>query len=119
MFSTKRVVSATILGVVFGIVCWLFAKSGGETTWYLALSIILSRTVMGFAIGISVWQVWWWLHGILMGVIFSLPMAFNAFFVPEKGWFIFKWTIVMGIIYGFLIELITTKAFKATVAKEE
>ncbi len=118
MFSTKRVVSATILGVVFGIVCWLLARSSGETTWYLTLSIILSRTVMGFAIGISAWQIWWWLHGISMGIIFSLPMAFNAFFVPEKGCSIFCWTIVMGIIYGFLIELITTKAFKATVAKE-
>ncbi len=118
MLSTKRVVSTTILGVIFGIVCWLFAKSGGEVAWYLALSIILSRTVMGFAIGISAWQIWWWLHGILMGIIFSFPMAFNVFFVPEKGLSIFWATIVTGIIYGFLIELITTKAFKAAVAKE-
>ncbi|MCK4417854.1 MAG: hypothetical protein KAV99_06770 [Candidatus Latescibacteria bacterium] len=115
MLSTKRVVSATILGVVFGIVCWLLARSGGEIAWYLALSIILSRTVMGFAIGISGWQIWWWLHGISMGIIFSLPGAFGAL---DKGGFIFWGTIVMGIIYGFLIELITTKAFKATVAKE-
>lgn len=113
MLTTKRVLIATLFGLIFGFVCWGLAFMGGETTWYLALSIIVSRTVMGFAIGLSAWRLGWWLHGILLGAIFSVPMGISGFFTPEKAWFIFIWSIVMGVIYGFLIELFTTVVFKA------
>jgi len=52
-----------------------------------------------------------------MGFIFSLPAAFGAMLAPENPEFshtmMFISTIVMGVIYGFLIELITTVLFKA------
>ena len=89
MLTTKRVLIATIFGLIFGFICWGLASSGGGTAWYLALSIIVSRTILGFAIGLSAWRLGWWLHGILMGAIFSLPMALGGFFTPEKAWFIF------------------------------
>lgn len=113
MLTTKRVIIATLFGLIFGFICWGFTSMGGATVWYLAVSIILSRTIMGLAIGLSGWRIGWWLHGIVMGAIFSLPMAFNGFYVPEKAWFIFIWSIVMGIVYGFLIELFTAVVFKA------
>ncbi len=114
----KRTIITTILGAIFGVVCWLLARCGNELLpWFIAVSIILSRTVMGFAIGISRWKIAWWLHGILMGAIFSLPMAFGAMASCEKVQFVFWGTIIIGIVYGFLIELITTFVFKAKIAE--
>lgn len=110
MLNTKRLLIATIFGVIFGFVCWGLASSHGPQPWFMAVSIILSRTLIGFAIGISVLKMGWWLHGIIMGIVFSLPMAFATF---AMGFNIFIMTIIMGIIYGFLIELFTTVVFKA------
>ncbi len=50
-----------------------------------------------------------WLHGIVIGIIASLPMAFSV--LPDTK--IFFGAIVMGLTYGFLTELITTVLFKA------
>lgn len=112
MDRSKRIIITTIFGVIFGFVCYGLARSDGPMFWFIAISIILSRTLMGFAIGISTLRMRWWLHGIIMGGIFSLPMAFNSFFTPQNPIYIFIGTIVMGIIYGFLIELFTTVVFK-------
>lgn len=117
--KTKRLIISTLLGVVFGFVCYGFASSGqNEISTILALNIILGRTLIGVAIGISRFPCkHWTLHGILMGLIFSIPTAFGAMLGPENAEFthtmLFVSTIVMGIIYGFLIELITSVLFKA------
>lgn len=116
----KRLIIATICGLLFGFVCFGFACQGKEdfNSW-LAISIILSRTLIGFAIGISRFPMKnWAIHGIVMGFIFSLPGAFSAGIAPEEstgmsGEMLFVATIVMGMIYGFLIELITTVLLKA------
>lgn len=113
MLNRKRLFIATLFGVIFGFVCWGLSSSGGPTAWYISLSIIISRTLIGFTIGISILKIKWWLHGIVIGAIFSLPMALNGFFVPGKEMFIFLGSLIMGIIYGFLIELFTTVVFKA------
>jgi hypothetical protein len=117
--KTKRLIISTLLGVVFGFVCFGFASSGpNEVSAYLALNIILSRTLIGVAIGISRFTCKHWaLHGMIMGFIFSLPMAFGAMLAPENPGYdnkmIFVSSLVMGVIYGFLIELITTVVFRA------
>lgn len=114
MVYGKRVFVATIFGIIFGFVCmWLASNDTMPMTWYMATGIVLSRALIGFVIGISALKINWALHGILMGLIFSLPMAFNTLFSPSNAVMIFIWTIIMGIIYGFLIELFTTKVFKA------
>jgi hypothetical protein len=113
MPNSKRLFIATLFGLIFGFVCWGLSSSGGPMSWYAAVSIIISRTLIGFTIGISVLKWKWWLHGIIIGAIFSLPMAFYGFFVPGKEMFIFLGSIIMGIIYGLLIELFTTVVFKA------
>jgi preprotein translocase subunit Sss1 len=52
-----------------------------------------------------------------MGLVFGLPSAFGALMSPDNPEFshtmMFTATILMGIIYGFLIELITSVVFKA------
>ncbi len=59
----------------------------------------------------------WAIHGVVMGFIFSIPAAFGAMMGAENPEFsplmIAISTVEMGIIYGFLIELITTVFFKA------
>jgi len=117
--KAKRLIIATISGIVFGFVCFGFASSGGaEVSLILALSIILGRTIIGVAIGISRFTCKHWsIHGLLMGLVFSLPMGFGAMLGPENPEFsqsmMFFSTVIMGMIYGLLIELITSVLFKA------
>lgn len=115
----KRWLIATILGLVFGFACCGFASSGtAEISKLLALNIIFGRMLIGFAIGISRFSLKHWsIHGIVMGFVFSIPAALGAMLGPENPEFthqmIFISTLVMGVIYGFLIEFITSIVFKA------
>lgn len=113
MVSVKRVLVATLCGLFFGLVCMGLASSNPDATQSLAmtvkLNIVLSRTLMGFMIGISALKITWWLHGILMGFISSIPMAIAVMDQME----IMIGTVVMGMIYGFLTELITTILLKS------
>ncbi len=114
-----KIVVATILGFIAGLVCYSLSKSGGEPiTATLAWSIILGRTLIGFTIGISAWRINYLLQGILIGLIVSLPMALagGSFVPPEadpsKAAFIFWGTLIMGGVYGFFIALITNLIVK-------
>ena len=114
----KRLVIATLLGLVFGGVCFGLASSGGqEIPAVLAANIILGRTLIGFAIGISRFSMKHWaIHGSVMGLIFSIPAGFGAMVTVNPDFtptMMFMSTVIMGIIYGFLIELITSVVFKA------
>lgn len=112
MLTSKRVLIATICGFIFGIVCMLFSSSNPDSseslTTSLKLSIVFSRGLMGFTIGISALRMSWWIHGIIIGFIASIPMAFPVMDRVN----IMIGTVVMGIIYGFLTELITSVIFK-------
>jgi len=111
MLTAKRVAIATICGLIFGFVCWFFATSnpeGGDLAWSIQLNIILSRTLTGFMIGISALKIKWWGHGILLGFIGSIPMGVSVM----GDTYILIGTFVMGMIYGFLTELITSVFFK-------
>ena len=114
MFNPKRFWLAIFFGIASGFVCWgLMASCGESYHWSIIVSTILSRGLIGFAIGISVLRIKWWFHGILMGLILSIPMGLGGFMVPGKEMFILVSSVAMGIIYGFLIELFTTVVFKA------
>lgn len=112
----KRITIATIFGVICGIICMLLASSDGQLPWALSISIVTGRTLIGVAIGISALKMKWWLHGPIMGVVFSIPMGFSSMlaagikFTPAM---LFTMTVVMGLIYGLIIELFTTVVFKA------
>ncbi len=121
MLSAKRLLIATILGFLCGLLSWVGARSVAPEAipWSGVLAIVLSRTVLGFAIGLSAWRVAWWLHGLLLGLIFSLPAAFGGLWVG-MGWYPgFVGPLVGGLIIGFLIELITSVGFKARAAGRE
>jgi hypothetical protein len=118
MPKTKRIIIATLSGILFGFVCFTLASSGpGKLALPIALQIISSRTLIGFAIGISCISLKHWsIHGLVMGLIFSLPLAFSGLMADNpdfsKAGMLIS-TIVMGMVYGFLIELITSVLFKA------
>ncbi len=104
------------MGILAGVICCLMSASGGPLSLKLMANIFSGRVLIGFAIGISGWKMAWWLHGILMGLIVSIPAGFGAMMgaSPEFGKYeLLFWTIVMGMIYGFVIELVTTVLFKA------
>ncbi|MFH0931571.1 MAG: hypothetical protein V1890_06515 [Candidatus Zixiibacteriota bacterium] len=108
--SGTKVIVATVLGFIAGIICFLLAKSGGPMPAIMAWSIILGRTLIGFTIGISAWRINYLFHGILIGLIVSLPMALAA--GSFKGAKIFWGTLILGGIYGFFIALITNLVVK-------
>ncbi|MBD3287611.1 hypothetical protein GF337_02305 [candidate division KSB1 bacterium] len=113
MLTTKRVVLTTVLGFLFGIFCMYLATNNPDPANVLPLStrvlIVISRGLLGFTIGISALRMSWWLHGIVLGLVLSIPMM-----VPVlDNFFIALGTLIMGGIYGILIELITVKLFKA------
>jgi len=117
MVNAKRLTVATLLGLCSGFVCVGLASSGGGLPGPVALQILAERTLIGFAIGISVLKMHWAIHGSLMGLIVSIPLAFSGLMAPDNPQFskpaMFIMTVVLGMIYGFLIELITTKVFKS------
>lgn len=113
MLTAKRIIIATICGIIFGLFCMYLASSNPNPSTPLTCTgkwmIILSRTMMGFTIGVSAIRLAWWLHGIVLGFICSILMGVAVW--PDYK-IVFS-TLLMGIIYGFLTELITTKIFKA------
>jgi len=119
MLNPKRFAVATLSGVLFGFVCYALASSGPDKlAWPVVLQIITSRTLIGFAIGISSLRIAHWsVHGLVMGLLFSLPLAFSGLMAPDSPHYsktsMFVMTIVLGMIYGLLIEVITSWIFKA------
>ena len=111
MTSTKRILIATLSGLLFGFVCMGLAASNPDSqiTNMVKASIVIGRMFLGFTIGISALRMKWAMHGIVLGAVTSIPMA-----VPIlDNMTIAISTVVMGMIYGLLTELITSKLFKA------
>ncbi len=119
MNKAKRLIVATLAGIGCGFICYAFASSGDyEIGWPLALQIITSRSLIGFAIGISCIKMGHWsVHGLIMGLLFSLPIAFSGLMAPESPEYskfgMFAGTVLLGMIYGLLIEIITSMLFRA------
>ena len=116
MISFKRVLIATLMGVVSGLICTGFASTGGHLTLPLFLNIFAGRILIGFVIGISALRIHWAINGPLMGLIIGIPAAFGSMLGDVEGFTpasMFTASLVMGVIYGFLIEFVTSVLFKA------
>ncbi|MEW6749850.1 MAG: hypothetical protein AB1505_02605 [Candidatus Latescibacterota bacterium] len=124
MVSAKRVVIATLCGVLCGLVCWGLAASGSaDLPGAVAWNIVTSRILLGLVIGISAAKLGHWaIHGLVMGALFSVPLAIGSTMAddPEMSKAsMFAASIVMGMIYGVLTELITSVLFKARAYRAE
>lgn len=117
--KAKRLIISTLVGFVFGLISFSVASSGPNfVPPLLAASIILSRTLIGFAIGISTLKLSHWaFHGIIIGLIISLPLAgfeaINGGSVVLTRGMLMVLSLVMGMVYGFLIEFVTTVILQA------
>src|SRR5512146_631262 len=121
MSSTTRVIVATVMGFATGFICLAFASSGPQSLPApVAYQIVFTRALAGFAIGISVFRINWLIHGAVLGLLFSLPLAFSNLMAPENPEFsrssMFFASLIMGLIYGVLIEFVTSVLFKAKIA---
>ena len=83
----------------------------------VALQILTSRILMGFAIGISCLRLWHWsIHGAVMGFLFGVPLAFGGMMAKNPSFSpiaMLMTTLFISVIYGLLTELITSVFFRA------
>jgi hypothetical protein len=108
------------MGVVCGFICvGLMTSGGNKPHMAIILSAIFSRALIGFAIGISkLNKMSWWLHGIVMGFVFSIPIAFSSYMAPTPNpLMLLISTLLISVVYGLLIEAVTTKIFRAGINK--
>ncbi len=117
MTSSKRILIATIVGLICGLICMGMASSdpAQPVSLGIKLSILTGRTLMGFTIGISALKMKWWQHGVLIGFLTSIPMATPLLEQPA----LLMATLIMGMIYGFIIELVTSVFFQARGQRKE
>jgi len=110
MVKPSRVITTTLLGLVFGVIYMLLARYVGVpiACWPIGIFFLIAYTVMGVAIGASALRMNWAAHGTLWGALFGVFMA-----IAVVGQVPFP-SINFGasVVWGFLIELLATKAFK-------
>jgi hypothetical protein len=110
----RRISIATFLGLLCGVVCMALASYNAPLPWAIKMQIISNRTLIGLAIGVSALKMKWWIHGLLMGLLFSLPLGFSS--MMAMGYtptILFFMTVLLGMVYGLIIELFATVVFKA------
>jgi uncharacterized membrane protein len=108
--KSSRLVTTTLLGAIFGVICMLMSRYGGSEVafWPLGVSFLLHHTVLGIAIGASSLKINWAAHGAFWGVLFGLFLAIGQVGGALQPWMAF----ILPVIWGFLIEALATKAFK-------
>ena len=109
----KRIAVAVFFGLIAGAMCASGAFLGGILTFSAInlLWVLLNRSVMGFAIGISGLKLHWAWNGIVMGMAVGSIFSYSLFMkmgpspIPVVNFF------VSGL-FGLMIEFFTTKVFK-------
>lgn len=110
----KRIVIATLFGLVVGVFCATMAFqsdilefTAANLTW-----VLLNRAVMGFVIGISGLKLHWAWNGIVMGLVVGSIFAYSLYLNLGLGPLPFANAAMNGL-YGLTIEFFTTVVFKA------
>ena len=108
-----RILISSGAGLVFGFQAWRLATYGFSLSlaWYGTLALMLMHLLLGFTIGATLGGKRYWLRGVCLGMLFSLPILFGALWVG------LKWVphgvaiLVSGVVAGFLIVLIVRAVF--------
>jgi len=108
----KRIVIATLFGLVAGVICVTLTSAGHllKLTAVTVVWILLNRTVMGFAIGTSALKLRWAWNGIVMGLV--VGSIFSYFLFMNLGWKMLLLTPIGNALFGLMIEFFTTVVFK-------
>jgi len=113
----KRLLVCIFGGVLSAVICLVgkqIVYGFPEITSDVLAVTIANRILLGFIIGISCWGLTYLLHGALLGLIVSLSVSIG--FLPGNifGFFLFT---SAGVIYGIIIEWLSTAVFKSPMVK--
>ena len=109
----KRLWVCVLGGVISAIICLVGRQiifGFPQVTLENVAATVANRLLLGFAIGISGWRIHYLLHGGVLGLIFSLSVSIGFLSSNLVGFFLFT---TAGILYGVLIEWLSTDVFKA------
>lgn len=101
--NVKRLVIATILGILCGLFCMYGAmtKFPGEFDTLALIGIVYNRALIGIVIGTSDnIDLHPALRGAVIGVVVSMAMA-----IFDAAWIV----VGFGLVYGILIDVVTSK----------
>lgn len=118
MVGVKRLVVSTLFGFVSGAICYLGGKYGlkDDISTAMFFYILVNRAAIGFVIGISLLRMHWALHGLLIGLLVGMP--FTAGCLLEEGNVETAIAaLILGALYGLMIEFFTSVVFGARQAK--
>ncbi|MBL7113503.1 MAG: hypothetical protein ISS19_16315 [Bacteroidales bacterium] len=109
----KRVLACLLGGVLAAVICVIggqiiFGFAGVDAA--ILASSIANRILIGFVIGISGWKIQYLLHGAMLGFIISITVSIGFIGSNNLGFVLYT---TAGILYGVMIELLSTKIFKA------
>jgi hypothetical protein len=111
--SVLRILFASGVGAVFGFQIWRLARYGFSLSlsWRGSVLIILTHLLLGLTIGAIAAGRRYWLSGICLGLIFSLPVAFGAIRLGLSCVPYGLAASISGGVDGLLIALITQAVF--------
>ena len=113
----KRILIATLMGLVAGFVCYFGGLLvGAELTPWMIAYILAQRTVMGTMIGFSGLKLGWAANGTLIGLLMGILFTLHDFSILEAANLpltVVSLLPIAGILYGLFVEFMTTKEFKA------
>ena len=109
----KRIVVATLFGLVAGCICAAGAFYGHMLKFSVItlVFVLLNRAVMGFAIGVSGLKLRWAWNGIFLGIAVGSIFSYYLFMNMGPGPMPVVNFFVNGI-FGLMIEFFTTVVFK-------
>jgi len=104
----KRVLACTLFGFIAGVLDLLLMHYGAKApitfTTAIVLGFILNRAFIGFTLGISGWRTNWAFHGVVVGLVGSLPLSVFAL-GDQEGLTGFLLIELFGGMWGLLVEL--------------
>ena len=115
---TKRFLACMLGGVIAAVICLVGRQiifGFPEILWENIAATVANRLLLGFVIGISGWRINYLLHGAVLGLILSLTVSIGFIADNVLGFFLFTFA---GVIYGLMIEWLSTNVFKAPMQLE-
>ena len=109
----KRLLACVLGGVLSAILCLVGKQifyGFPEITWGVLAVTVANRLLLGFVIGISCWRINYLLHGAILGLIVSLSVSIGFFPTNSLSFCLYT---PAGIVYGILIEWLSSDVFKA------
>ena len=115
----KRIIIATLSGVLVGFICYYLGLYFEviEKDLTIFFWIMINRITLGFVIGISILKMDWALHGAIIGAIMGIIFTYYIYMVTS-AWELIIASFIINILFGMTIDFITSVVFKCEVVTE-